>query len=106
MKFANQVLEECDSTNRVARGLAVEGAEHGTWVSARVQTQGRGRLDRKWESTDGNLFLSIVARNIPMDLWSWIPLTVAVGVHRCLVGLFPEVAVQIKWPNDLWVGGA
>lgn len=106
MTVANQVLAECDSTNRVARALGAEGAAHGTWVSARVQTQGRGRLDRKWESPAGNLFLSIIIRNVPMELWSWIPLTTAVGIYRCLTELFPEISIQIKWPNDLWVKGA
>jgi BirA family biotin operon repressor/biotin-[acetyl-CoA-carboxylase] ligase len=101
--IGNEVLDECDSTNRVARELALNGAVHGTWVSSRIQTQGRGRLSRKWESAEGNLFLSIVVRDVDVRLWSWVPLATAVGVQRGLARIFPEVPIRIKWPNDLCI---
>src|SRR5271163_3518526 len=41
-------FETVDSTNTVAFRLAVEGAEHGEWVVAEQQTQGRGRHGRSW----------------------------------------------------------
>src|SRR5690606_21800140 len=56
----NLVLEEIESTNDYARNLGEEGLPHGTWISTRIQTQGRGRLGREWRSSEGNLFLSIV----------------------------------------------
>jgi BirA family biotin operon repressor/biotin-[acetyl-CoA-carboxylase] ligase len=104
--LANQVLDRCHSTNDVAKSLAEEGAPHGTWVSARVQEGGRGRLNRKWESAQGNLYLSIVTRIHDQTLWSWAPLTAGVAVARALRTLFPELEVRIKWPNDLWLHGA
>ncbi len=104
--FANQVLDRCGSTNDIAKKLAEEGFPHGTWVSTRIQESGRGRLGRKWESVEGNLFLSIIARIHNKALWSWVPLTTAVAVAECLGTQFPEFEVQIKWPNDLWVNGS
>ena len=62
MSPANRVVERCVSTNDLARSLGEAGAPHGTWVSAKVQEAGRGRLGRKWESLEGNLFLSLIAR--------------------------------------------
>src|SRR4051794_2063446 len=73
-KFANCVLDRCSSTNDYARILGDRGYPHGTWVAVGIQEAGRGRLGRKWESLEGNLFLSLVVRLEPRALWSWVPL--------------------------------
>ena len=110
--FANRVLDRCTSTNDLARQLGEQGAPHGTWVSAKIQERGRGRLGRQWQSLEGYLFLSTVARIEEKALWTWVPLTAAVAVARTLTKYFPELEgqVRIKWPNDLWLmkptGGA
>ncbi|MGZ3687626.1 MAG: biotin--[acetyl-CoA-carboxylase] ligase, partial [Bdellovibrionota bacterium] len=101
--IANQVVDECESTNDLARALGEAGAPHGTWISARRQTRGRGRAGRDWQSEEGNLFISLVARVKDPALWSWVPLAAAVAVTRAVGRDFPEIPVRIKWPNDLWV---
>lgn len=103
--YANQVINECDSTNLLARELGEAGSPHGTWVSARKQLRGRGRLGREWKSEKGNLFLSIVLRPTSKKNLTWIPLAVAVAVSQVLKKKFPKLPVQVKWPNDLWIGG-
>ncbi len=97
----NAVLEEVISTNDLARTMGEEGAPHGSWISARTQSGGRGRLGREWKSYAGNLFLSVVlrpARNFPM---TWVPLAVALAVYETAVTLRPEADLVLKWPNDL-----
>lgn len=107
MKVApNQVVDSCGSTNDLARRLGESGFPHGTWISARRQEQGRGRLGRVWQGIDGNLFLSIVARLEPQALWTWIPLSAAVGVAQALRAGNPGLDLRIKWPNDLWISRA
>jgi BirA family biotin operon repressor/biotin-[acetyl-CoA-carboxylase] ligase len=104
---ANRVLESCGSTNDIARGLGEEGVPHGTWVSARAQEKGRGRLGREWQSQEGNLFLSLIARIEDKALWTWVPLATAIGTARALRtwnGM--GIDIRIKWPNDLWIGRA
>ncbi|MBL7716899.1 MAG: biotin--[acetyl-CoA-carboxylase] ligase [Bdellovibrionales bacterium] len=98
----NEVVESCTSTNDLARQAAEKGAPHGTWISAREQTAGRGRHGRSWLSEKGGLYLSVVL--IPPSGFSnlqWIPLAVAVGAARAL----QDLRIQIKWPNDLWISG-
>lgn len=102
--FANRVIEQCGSTNDLARKLGDAGYPHGTWVSARAQDAGRGRLGRKWESQRGNLLLSILCRMEPKTHWSWVPLATAVGIAEGLSAF--GSSVRIKWPNDLWLDGA
>ncbi len=102
----NSVIDECESTNDLAKKLAEAGAPHGSWISVRRQGMGRGRLGRKWESIEGNLFLSLIARIAPSESWSWVPMATAVAVAECLREFNPKLEVQIKWPNDLWLGGS
>ena len=55
-------LKETDSTNRVAKELASQGACEWTCVLADKQTGGRGRMGRNFFSPDGNLYMSIILR--------------------------------------------
>lgn len=89
-------LEEVDSTQRVARELALQGAPHGTAVRAERQAHGRGRLDRTWESTPGlDLTWSVVLR--PTCRLREAPL-LTLGAAAALAEAFD---VRVKWPNDL-----
>jgi BirA family biotin operon repressor/biotin-[acetyl-CoA-carboxylase] ligase len=103
----NQTLERCDSTNDLARALGEEGHPHGTWISTRIQENGRGRLGRKWESLEGNLFLSIILRIEDKQFWTWIPMTIAIAVSSAIGKALPQykIPVRVKWPNDLWIDG-
>jgi BirA family biotin operon repressor/biotin-[acetyl-CoA-carboxylase] ligase len=90
-------LRVTDSTNERARALASAGAPHGTLVTAAEQTAGRGRGGRVWSAPPGHaLLMSLVLRRYPRLL----PLAAAVAVAE-VAG--PEA--QIKWPNDVWIGG-
>lgn len=101
--FANRVVTECGSTNDLARELALAGAPHGTWVSARRQTAGRGRHGRAWSSQEGNLYFSCVLRLESARHLSWVPIACAVAVAQVCEEL--GRGVRLKWPNDLWVAG-
>ncbi len=86
-------LRVTDSTNQRARELAVAGAPHGTLVTARQQTSGRGRQGRSWSAPPGSsLLMSLLLRTPP----TLLPLIAAVAVCD-VVG--PQA--QIKWPNDI-----
>jgi BirA family biotin operon repressor/biotin-[acetyl-CoA-carboxylase] ligase len=101
-------FDEVDSTNRVALDLARDGAEHGTTVIAEAQTSGRGRLGRAFYSPPHeNLYTSIVLRPALTtgDAPAWI-LASAVAVADAIASTVgDESAVEIKWPNDVLLGG-
>lgn len=98
-------LEETDSTNRVAKELARQGAPHGTAVLAERQTAGRGRLGRAFFSPEGGLYLSVILRPQckPEDLALMTPMA-AVAVCRALEQIC-GISPGIKWVNDLYLGG-
>jgi BirA family biotin operon repressor/biotin-[acetyl-CoA-carboxylase] ligase len=86
-----------DSTNARARELAHRGAPHGTVVTATEQSAGRGRQGRTWTAPAGRALLcSVVIRETPRLL----PLAAGAAVAD-VVGS----NAQIKWPNDVLVGG-
>jgi BirA family biotin operon repressor/biotin-[acetyl-CoA-carboxylase] ligase len=105
--FANQTIDRCGSTNDLARQLGEAGYPSGTWVSTRIQEQGRGRLGRKWESLEGNLFLSVLLRIPNKAIWTWIPMATAVAITQAIQKALPQfqIPTKIKWPNDLWIEG-
>jgi len=77
---------------------------HGYYVTAGIQTGGRGRGDRVWESYEGNLHVSILLRKFPFSEITWLPHWVSVCVLQALISLgVDDTLIQLKWPNDLWV---
>ena len=99
-------LETVDSTNRVARELARQGAPDGTVVTARHQEKGRGRRARDWASPEGNLYMSVVLRPMaPPETAGQLTFVVALAVADALRTLAPTADVSLKWPNDGLVDG-
>jgi BirA family biotin operon repressor/biotin-[acetyl-CoA-carboxylase] ligase len=99
-------VEEVDSTQRLARERARQGAPEGTTVIAERQTAGRGRLGRVWHSPGGlNLYCSIVLRPpVPPHAVPQLALVAGVAVAAAIA---EETGVRpaIKWPNDVLLGG-
>ncbi len=93
------------STNDIAKELAAKGAEEGTVVIAETQTQGRGRIGRRWVSPTGGIWFSTVLRPdmTPTDALK-LTLTAAVAVARAIRDTL-ELNAEIKWPNDVLIGG-
>ena len=99
------VLDCVDSTNRVARELAAQGAPEGTVVLAREQTLGRGRLSRRFLSArDGGVYMSVILRPaLSADQATLFTAMSAVAVCRALEKIAP-VRAGVKWVNDVYLG--
>ena len=102
-------VESCESTSLLAREHGSKGAPHGFWISSGIQTAGRGRWGRQWQSEPGNLFLSIVLRPKTQQHWTWVPMLGALTALELLAQHFekraPGLPLTLKWPNDLWLEG-
>ena len=101
-----EVEREIDSTNAALKRRALSEDIHGVALFAETQTAGRGRLGRVWVSPPkSNIYLSLGWRTglEPLELAG---LSLAAG---CAIGEGLErnfgLKMQLKWPNDLYLGG-
>ncbi len=100
-----KILEETSSTNTSAAELARKGCSEATVVMAEKQTEGKGRLDRKWETPPyKNISLSVVLRPLlPPKKVPQFNLVAGLAAYRTFAQLAPS-QLRLKWPNDLWIG--
>ncbi len=101
-----RVLEETGSTNEAVLRWSRSRAQEGTVALAELQTQGRGRMGRRWESPRGRSLLLSVLLHPPGPPARHTRLTMmgAVALARTLEGL-TGIPPAIKWPNDILSGG-
>jgi biotin-(acetyl-CoA carboxylase) ligase len=91
--------EQLPSTQERAIELARSGAPVGTRVVAVRQTRGIGRLDHRWESPPGGLYVSMLEPSGPTES-SLLPLAIASAVADACERSW-AVRPRLKWPNDL-----
>lgn len=101
-----QVFQQTGSTNDIVEKLARDGVPEGVVVFAESQTRGRGRLGRAWLSPAGaGLWFSVLLRPaLEPGAVTQLTIAAAAAVARAIrlqTGLTP----QIKWPNDILIGG-
>lgn len=101
-----EVYEEIDSTNAEARRRAEAGATGPVWITAAVQTAGRGRRGRSWSTERGNLAATLLmttdAPPVEAAQLSFVAALAAAELADACLG--PDVA-RIKWPNDVLIHG-
>jgi BirA family biotin operon repressor/biotin-[acetyl-CoA-carboxylase] ligase len=99
-------FEQLGSTQTKAHELAKEGAEEGTVVIAEEQTEGRGRMGRKWHSPRGRgVWMSMILKpRVPLQFAPQLTLLIAVALCRTIRQV-TSLPAGIKWPNDLLIEG-
>ena len=97
------LFDRVDSTNGAAMRAAGAGAAEGALFIAEEQGKGRGRAGRSWVSAPGrSLLFSLLLR--PSRDGGGLTVLLAIASVRAL-GAYCE-GVMIKWPNDIFIGGA
>jgi BirA family biotin operon repressor/biotin-[acetyl-CoA-carboxylase] ligase len=101
LKFHYEISS--DSTQKSAKKGAQEQLQEGhLWISE-VQTSGRGRLERVWESPFGGLWFSLLLRpSLPASRVPPMTLVAALTLAETASELI-EQNIYLKWPNDLVV---
>ena len=99
-------LAETGSTNDWMRAHAATLPD-GSWVRADLQTAGRGRHGRAWQSLPGNLFATTLVRPRPGEgpphELSFVAALALIEALRPFAG---RARLSLKWPNDVLLGGA
>lgn len=103
-----RVVGSTGSTNEDLLAAARLGTPAGLVLVAEEQANGRGRLDRSWQSQPGaSLTFSVLLRpaGIPAAWRGWLPLLTGVALALAL-RVQTGLGVSLKWPNDVLCGGA
>lgn len=99
-----------DSTNAEALRRAEAGEASGLWVQSGIQSAGRGRQGREWQSREGNLFASLLLRpSCDLGTAQQLAFVAALAVYdaaAALRGTLGDTGLRLKWPNDLLLDGA
>jgi BirA family biotin operon repressor/biotin-[acetyl-CoA-carboxylase] ligase len=96
-------VAEASSTMDIARNMARNGCPDFSLVVAEKQVNGRGRMDRRWESPEGGLYFTMILRPeialIQSPLLNFAASVVLAQTirERC------HIEAMIKWPNDILV---
>jgi len=107
--FDNQLHHyyKIGSTNTAAMAAAAEGAPEGSVFLAEEQTAGRGRGANSWQSARSTgIYCSMVLRPAlaPSDVLV-LALASGLAVSAAIRQVNEAVSVDLKWPNDVLVGG-
>jgi len=103
-----QYLESTGSTNDLLKKQVTAGdpahPPHGTVLLTDYQSQGRGRLDRRWEAPSGtSLLFSILLRPYWLgDRLSWLTMLAGTAIVEA-IETETTLSASLKWPNDVVV---
>ena len=91
-------LDETESTNDICLN-EINNSYKPILVTADMQTKGRGRNEKEWNSPKGNLYFSFgfTRHNLINGLSVKVGLIVAESLQQIL-----KKNVLLKWPNDLF----
>lgn len=100
------VYDELPSTNSFARELAEKGAPEGTLIVSSSQTEGRGKIGRKFFSPGkSGIYLSLILRpDLPLSKALGLTTAAAVAICRALDKEGAD-GIGIKWVNDIFKNG-
>jgi BirA family biotin operon repressor/biotin-[acetyl-CoA-carboxylase] ligase len=96
--------QEIDSTNSEARRLAEAGEQGPVWITTLVQTAGRGRRGRAWDSAPGNLAATLMVRPARQP-FGQLSFAAALAVLEVAAHYAPGMTITVKWPNDVLANG-
>lgn len=101
-----EVRERCASTNTELLAAAEAGAAHASVLACEIQSAGRGRRGRSWQTVPGgSLAFSALWRFAPgTPPPMGLSLAVGLAVARALEAAGAQ-GVSLKWPNDVLHAG-
>lgn len=97
------VFPELASTNLTAKGLAANGEPEGTVIIAEKQTNGKGRMGRRFFSpAKTGLYMSIILRPVIQPSQALLITTAAAAAVAEILFEYTQKNIWIKWVNDIF----
>ena len=105
----HEAFDTLGSTNAEALARARAGERGPLWITAKTQNAGRGRRGNVWASPPGNLYATLLLTEpAPPPMAPQLSFVAALALHDALCERAPSLglALTLKWPNDVLLGGA
>jgi BirA family biotin operon repressor/biotin-[acetyl-CoA-carboxylase] ligase len=103
--FRHEHHDVVASTSAEAFARARSGDPGNLWITAKEQSQGRGRRGRGWTTGRGNLAASLLLIDpAPAAVAATVSFVAGLALHQALVELIGPAAAErlaLKWPNDV-----
>ena len=98
-------FDEIDSTQNYALQISNNTNENGAIIIAEKQTHGKGRLNRKWYSPEGGIWLSVIIHpEFQISDATIIPLAASLALCESIKKVH-KIKTDVKWPNDITIDG-
>jgi BirA family biotin operon repressor/biotin-[acetyl-CoA-carboxylase] ligase len=98
--FKKLNFKKITSTNDKAKELAKRGL-FDVVILAEEQTKGKGRFKRKWFSSKGGLYFSILLKQKNTEKVKYLTFIAAISVVKAIKKI-TGLKTKIKWPNDVY----
>ena len=101
MKIKIKKYKKVKSTNDIALKLIKQNVSKPTLITTEKQTNGRGRIGKKWISKKGNLFISLFFQFDQRKInFKQFAILNALLLKKVISKTISR-KIKIKWPNDL-----
>ena len=101
MKIKIKNYKKVKSTNDVAMKLIKRNILEPTLITTEKQTNGRGRIGKKWISSKGNLFITLFFKFDQKRInFKQFAVLNAFLIKKVISKIISK-KIKIKWPNDL-----
>ena len=101
MKIKIKKYKKVKSTNDIALKLIKKNISQPTLIITEKQTNGRGRIGKKWVSNKGNLFISLFFKFDQKKITFKQFAVLNAFLIKKVISKTVSKKVKIKWPNDL-----
>jgi len=101
MMFKSYYFKSLDSTNEKAKKFANEKISNVVIIADR-QKKGKGRFDRKWTSSFGGLYMTLVLKEKNLNKVKYLTFIASLSAVNAIKKL-TKISAKIKWPNDVLV---
>ncbi|NGX55862.1 MAG: Bifunctional ligase/repressor BirA [Candidatus Anoxychlamydiales bacterium] len=103
MKIQDIFLDEVTSTQEYAKkNISSLNEDDFICISAKKQTNGKGRFKRTWLSNEGNLFLTYVFK-LKKNILHLTSISHILALSLIEVLIDENIKPFIKWPNDIFL---
>ena len=101
MKIKIKKYKKVKSTNEIALRLIKKNYSEPTLIISEKQTNGRGRVGKKWVSKKGNIFLSLFLKFNQRKINFKQFAIINAFLIKKVISKTISTNVTVKWPNDL-----